>query len=373
MSGPKLLYFVTEDWYFCSHRLPLAKAAQMAGFEVTVLTRVRDHGSMIRDAGLRLIPLEIERSGMNVMRELQTLWRLARIYRQERPDLVHHVAMKPVAYGSLAARLAGVPHVVNALAGMGWLFTSRGNRASAIKGMLRRAFGFLLARGIVLVQNPDDAELLARMGINRSRVRRIAGSGVDLDHFHPVPEAQGVPVVVLPARLLWDKGVGEFVDAARRLRAQGIKARFILAGEPDLANPASIPIEQLAAWVSEGAIECTGWQDDMPDLLARSHIVCLPSYREGLPKSLIEAAAAGRSIVTTDVPGCREVVRDGDDGLLVPAHDSQALSEAIGKLISDPQLRQRMGERSRLRAEAEFGLETIIAQTLAVYREALST
>ena len=373
VSAPRLLLFVTEDWYFCSHRLPLAMAARMVGYEVTVLTRVRDHGSKIRNAGIRLIPFEIQRSGMNPLRELHTLWRLVRVYRRERPDLVHHVAMKPVLYGSLAARLAGIRHVVNALAGLGWLFTSKGTQANAIQRLLRRASRFLLARGFILVQNPDDAELISQMGIDRSRIRRIAGSGVNLDHFHPVPEPAGVPVVVLPARLLWDKGVGEFVDAARKLLAKGIKGRFVLAGEPDPANPASVSDEQLAAWVGEGAIEYAGWQDDMPNMLAQSHIVCLPSYREGLPKSLIEAAAAGRPIVSTDVPGCREVVGNGDNGLLVPARDPQALSEALGKLIADPSLRRRMGERGRLRAEAEFGLDAVIAQTLALYREALST
>ena len=373
MSAPRLLFFVTEDWYFCSHRLPLAIAARMAGFEVTVLTRVRDHASKIRDAGIRLIPFEIQRSGMNPLRELHTLWRLVHVYRRERPDLVHHVAMKPVLYGSLAARLAGIRHVVNALAGMGWLFTSKGTHANAIQRLLRRASRFLLARGFILVQNPDDAELISQMGIDQSRIRRIAGSGVNLDHFHPVPEPAGVPVVVLPARLLWDKGVGEFVDATRKLRAQGINARFVLAGEADPANPASISDEQLATWISEGAIEYAGWRDDMPIVLAQSHIVCLPSYREGLPKSLIEAAAAGRPIVSTDVPGCREVVGNGDNGLLVPARDPQALSEALGKLIANPSMRRRMGERGRLRAEAEFGLDAVIAQTLALYREALST
>jgi glycosyltransferase involved in cell wall biosynthesis len=366
----RLVYFVTEDWYFCSHRLPLAVAARAAGFEVTVATRVRHHGEAIRAAGLDLQPFEIARGGMNPLTELATLWRLIRLYRRIRPDIAHHVAMKPVLYGSLAARLAGVPRVVNALAGMGWLFTSAGGAAAMLKALVRAAFRPLLARGIALVQNPDDAALLARLGVPPARIRRIAGSGVDLARFHPAPEPPGTPVVVLPSRLLWDKGVGEFVAAARLLRARGVEARFVLAGDPDAANPASIPSAQITRWVEDGVVEHLGWVDDMPRVFAQAHIVCLPSYREGLPKALIEAAAAGRPIVTTEVPGCREVVEDGVHGLRVPPRDAPALAEALARLIADPALRARLGAAARVRAEAEFGLDAVVAQTLALYREA---
>ena len=195
----RLLYFVTEDWYFCSHRLPLAVAARDAGFDVTVVTRVREHGESIRAAGLSLIPFEIARSGMNPLREIVTLWHLIALYRRVRPDVVHHVAMKPVLYGSLAARLAGVPGVINALAGMGWLFTSAGGGAHLIKRGVRVALRRLLAHGVALVQNPDDAEFLIRLGVPRGNVRCIAGSGVDLARFRPAVEPGGVPVIVLPA------------------------------------------------------------------------------------------------------------------------------------------------------------------------------
>lgn len=367
----KLLYFVTEDWYFCSHRFSLALAAQNAGYDVTVVTRVRNHGETIRQAGFRLEPFEISRSGLNPLHELATLWRLYGVYRRIRPDIVHHVAMKPVLYGSLVARLLDVPAAVNALAGMGWLFTSTGGGARLIKRGVRLTLRRLLAQSIALVQNPDDAELLARLGVIRENIRRIAGSGVDLERFRPLPEPDGVPVVVLPARLLWDKGVGEFVESARILRARGIQARFLLVGDPDVANPTSIPASKLADWVRQGWVEHLGWRRDMPAVFAQAHIVCLPSYREGLPKALIEAAAAGRPIVTTDVPGCREVVTDGVQGLRVPARDADALADALAKLLADPVLRARMGAAARDRAEVEFGLDTVIAQTLALYRGAV--
>lgn len=368
----KLFFFVTEDWYFVSHRLALAVAAKNAGYDVGVATRVREHGEAIRAAGVQLVPFENSRSGLNPLRELLTLVRLIRLWRTERPDIVHHVAMKPVLYGSIAARVAGVPRVINALGGMGWLFTSGSGFASWLKPIVRRALGRLLRSGLVLVQNPDDARFLVQLGVPETRVRRIAGAGVDLRQFAPSAEPSGTPVVVLPARLLWAKGVGEFVAAARLLKQRGRSARFVLAGEPDAANPSSVSRNQIAEWISEGVVEHLGWVSDMPALLAQSHIVCLPSfYGEGIPKSLIEAAAAERAIVTTDMPGCREIVRHGENGLLVPPRDAQALAEALGQLIGDPALRRRMGARGRARAEQEFGLDAVIQQTLALYTEAV--
>lgn len=367
---PRLLFLVTEDYYFVSHRLPLALAAQAAGFEVTVVTRVRDAGEAIRRAGIRLIAFENARSGLNPVRELHTLWRLIRLYRRERPDIVHHVAMKPVLYGSLAARCSGRPRVINALAGMGWLFTSASGAGRWLQRLVRLALRRAVMTGIALVQNPDDERLLQELGVPAARIRRIAGAGVDLQLFHATPPRPTTPAVVLPARLLWDKGVGEFVAAARLLRRQGVAARFLLAGPPDPFNPAAISGDQLAAWIRDGDIEYLGRVDDMPALLADCHIVCLPSYREGLPKSLTEAAAAGKAIVTTDVPGCRAVVHDGDNGLLVPPRDAEALAAALRRLIDDPVLRQQMGARGRARAEQEFGQASVIEQTLALYREA---
>jgi len=367
--GPKLLFFVTEDYYFVSHRLPLAAAAKSEGYDVCVVTRVRECGDVIGRAGLRLIAFDNARSSVNPIADLWRLARLILLYRRERPDIVHHVAMKPVLYGSLAARWSGRPEVINAFAGMGWLFTSGKGLARWLKPAVRRALRHAVNRGIALVQNLDDAQLVAALGVPESRIRLVAGSGVDLQRFRPRPVPDGVPVVVMHARLLWDKGVGEYVSAARLLRQRGVAARFLLAGEPDPANPASIPGEQITKWALEGSVEFLGQVEDVPRLLAGSHIVCLPSHREGLPKSLIEAAAAGRAIVTTDVPGCRAVVRDGDNGLLVPVRNPDALADGLERLIASPDLRQAMGARGRARAEREFSLDVVIGQTLALYRE----
>jgi glycosyltransferase involved in cell wall biosynthesis len=364
----KLLYFVTEDWFFVSHRLAVAVAAKEAGYAVSVVTRVRKHGDIIRAAGLMLIPFENSRRSLNPFGELWTLLRLIRVSLRERPDVVHHVAIKPVLYGSIAARIARTPRVINQLAGMGWLVATGGGAARWLRLAVGRALGLMLRSGTVLVENPDDARTLVRMGVPEGRIGRLAGSGVDLQRFLPHPEPDGVPAVLLSARMLWHKGVGEFVAAARLLKERGVRARFLLAGEPDLGNAAAIPREQLDKWVAEGVVEYLGYVADMPRLLASSCIVCMPSYYgEGVPMALVEAAAAARPIVTTDMPGCRDVVRDGDNGLLVPPRNAAVLAEALMRLIQDPKLRREMGSRGHLRAEQEFGAERIIAQTLELY------
>ena len=366
----KLLLFITEDYYVVSHRLPLAVAAQADGYDVTVVTRERHCGDIIRRAGLRMIPFENSRSGLNPLSDLGTLARLGAVYRREQPDIVHHVAMKPVLYGSLAAKVVGRARVVNAIAGMGWLFTAQNDgRARWLQPLVRQALKRLASTGVTIVQNRDDRELLEGLGLDSSRIRLIPGVGVDLNAFRPAPAPSGPPTVVMPTRLLRDKGIVEFVEAARLLRSRGIAARFVIAGEPDPLNPASVSLDDIQAWITEGLIEHPGYVADMPGLLARSHVVCLPSYREGLPKSLTEAAAAGRAIVTTDVPGCRETVRDGYNGFLVPARSVSELAAALERLIVDPVLRNEMGRHSRAVAEQRFDQDAIIRQTLALYHE----
>lgn len=366
----KLLFLVTEDWYFCSHRLPLAIAAKQLGLDVAVATRVRAHGALIEDAGLRLIPFEISRRGMNPLRELPTVFRLAALYRLEKPDLVHHVAMKPVLYGSLAAKLANVKHVVNAIAGLGWLYTSADRSKKIIRALVRGLFKRALKGSAVVVQNPDDMNQLKGMGLEQLHL--IRGAGVDTQSFRPCDVPPDPPCVMLVSRMLWDKGVGEFVAAARLLKQEGIVARFVLVGGFDPGNPAAIPESQLRSWNKEGIVEWWGQRSDMANVLAQAHIACLPSYyREGIPKSLLEAAACGLPIVTTDAPGCREVVEDGVNGLLVPVKDSIALAGTIKKLVLDPDLSRRMGVASRKKAVKEFSQERVIDETLAVYRALL--
>jgi glycosyltransferase involved in cell wall biosynthesis len=367
-TRPKLLFLLTEDWYFVSHRLPLAVAAREAGFDVVVATREGMHGQVIRDAGLKLIPFELSRRGGNPFTEII---RLVSFYRSERPAIVHHVALKPVLYGALAARLAGVPQVVNAVTGLGWLFTSGGLVARVVRPVVRAMLARLLASpgSRTIVQNPDDQALLVRVGVPQDHLHLIRGAGVDTDVFSPVEEPPVPVTVVLAARMLWDKGVGEFVEAAKRLHDEGVSARFVLVGEPDPANPASVPEASLRAWHGRDGIEWWGRREDIPAILNQAHIACLPSYREGLPKSLLEAAACGLPIVTTDTPGCREVVTDGVNGFLVPVNEVDALAVALKKLIIDSRLRRLMGEKSRACVLADFSQARVIEETLVVYRE----
>lgn len=371
----KILFFVSEDWFFCSHFIDRAVAAQQAGYDVGVITRVRTHGDIIRSVGLRLIPLELSRRGKNPFRELGVIRRLVQIYRMERPDIVHQFALKPILYGTIAARLAGVKMIVNAPVGMGYVFSSRQWKARFIRPLVILSYRWLMnpPRSLVVLENPDDERLLIGLRIvNARHARVIRGAGVDLQRFVVSPEPEDAVLVVLAARMLWDKGVGEFVEAARMLRNASVSARFVLVGDTDTANPTAIPESQLLAWQAEGIVEWWGHRDDMPKVLSQAHIICLPSFREGLPKILIEAAASGRAIVATDVPGCREVVRHGENGLLVPARDVLPLAEALKQLILDSSLRQRMGKRGREIAEAEFSVEKVAHETLAVYRSLLA-
>jgi len=368
---PKLLYLITEDWFFCSHFIERAVAARNAGYDVVVATRVKSHGAIILAAGLRLIPINFERRGLNLLNELRTFLSIVHVFRDERPDLIHQIALKPILYGSLAAKLTGVKAIINAPVGMGYIFSSEDARARFLRPLTHLGLRLLLnPRGSrVVFENPDDLEALVSNRTVRSNAAvLIRGAGVDIEKFFPVPEPCGIPIVVLISRMLRDKGVVEFVEAARRLRADGCKAQFWLIGCPDHGNPASIEEEQLISWHKEGAIQYYGHRTDIVDLIAMSHIVCLPSYREGLPKVLLEALASGRPVVTTNVTGCKEVVADGVNGLLVPVRDVTSLMLALRRLIDDPVLRMCFGRAGRERAVSEFSSGTVVSATLSLYQ-----
>lgn len=370
MTPPKLLYLVPEDWFFCSHFLDRARAAKAAGYDVAVMAHVAAHAEVIRGHGIRVLPWSLDRGSLDPGREIRAVAEVIRALRRERPAILHNVALKPVIYGSFAARFANVRAVVNAPVGMGYVFSSQDQRARLLRRPLRAALGRLLRprHGKVIFENSDDMhEVIGFGAISADDAVLIRGAGVDLDAFAPSPEPEGVPVVALTARMLWDKGIGEFVEAARQLKQQGHAARFLLVGPPDPLNRAAIPQATLDAWQAEGAVEYLGYRGDVAAVLRESHIVCLPSYREGLPKSLLEALAAGKPVVTTDVPGCREVVTHGVNGLVVPARTVAPLTDALGRLIADPQLRQSMGAAGRARAEAEFSTRRVETETLAVY------
>ena len=368
----KLLFFVTEDWYFISHRLPIAIAAIKQGYDVTLVTRVSKYGETIRSKGIKLIPLKLSRGGINPVSELGVIFRLISIYRKEKPNIVHHVAVKPVLYGTIAAIFSKVPHVVNALAGLGYIFTSDSLKARILKPFVSLAFRQLLSRrnSRIILQNPDDAKLLCDAKISKAgNVTIIRGSGVDTQTYIMRPEPVGVPVILLASRLLWDKGIGEFIEAATILKKKGVVARFVLAGDVDEQNPSSIPNDKVKDWIEDGLIEWLGHREDMPEVISQSNIVCLPSYREGLPKVLIEAASCGRAIVATDIPGCREIVQDNYNGLLVKPRDPEAIAEALEKLIISPSLRIAMGEKGRKLVEEEFSIQKIVLQTTQLYKE----
>jgi len=372
----RLLFLITEDWYFWSHRLDLARAARAAGFDVTVATRVTDHGERIKAEGFRLIPLSLLRRSRNPFLELHVIAELVRAYRLVRPHLVHHVAMKPILYGSLAAWIAQVPVVLNAFAGLGYAFTEPERRNGVLHRAMRQALKTTvgLSRSTVLFQNEADRDQLVAEGIVPVvRTRIIAGSGVDTTEFLVQPSPPGMPLIVLPSRMLWDKGIGEFVQAARNLKANGVEARFALVGRCDEDNPAAIPKAQLDRWVQEGVIEWWGHREDMAAVYGAATVVVLPSYREGLPKVLLEAAACGRALVSTDVPGCRDIVRHRVNGILVAPKDSAALASTIEELLLDHRLREAMGSRGRELVIAEWSVPEIARQMLNLYHELLKT
>jgi glycosyltransferase involved in cell wall biosynthesis len=367
----KIAFLVTEDWYFVSHRLQLGIAARKAGYEVVVITRCRDYAEAIRSAGLRVLPLEMDRRGLSPLGLTREILQVVRLYLSERPDIVHHVALRPVLVGGVAARLVGIKNLVSVLAGMGFLFTDN-RHDSLISKSLKCILPWLVGPGRAIVQNLEDATLLTKCRVPQDRIRLVPGSGVNTEKYQPQPKESEPPVVMMASRLLLDKGVLEFVEAARHINKSQKLARFVLVGEPDHDNPASVAESQIQQWVQDGAVEAWGHQEKMNEILPQATIFCLPSYREGMPKALLEAMACGVPCITTNAPGCRDAVRHEDNGLLVPIKDAKALAEGIKRLLQNPDERLRMGARGRERAEKEFNQEFIIQQTLNVYMEIIS-
>ncbi|MFP6749434.1 MAG: glycosyltransferase family 4 protein [Alphaproteobacteria bacterium] len=371
MSPPRLLFLMNEALFFTTHRLPVALAAQKAGYEVHVAAPHEDGPvAVIEGAGFQYHDLPLKRGGRGLAGELRLLARCFQLIRRIKPDLVHHVAMKPVIFGGLASRLLGVRAVVHAITGMGFLFIRDDVPARVIRTLImplyRYALGHPNAR--VIFQNPDDLGMFLDRRLVRPDITvMINGCGVDMTTFAPAPAPDGPITVMFPARILGDKGVHEFIHAARALKADGAQARFILVGRRDPANPTDVAEAAIRGWEAEGVVEWWGFRTDMPQVLPQAHIVCMPSYREGLPRGLIEAAACGLPIVTADVPGCREVVRHGESGFLVPARDGPATAAAIGKLLNDAGLRRSMGRAARQLALDEFTVEAFVADTLATY------
>jgi glycosyltransferase involved in cell wall biosynthesis len=375
VAPPKLLFLVTEDWYFCSHRLPVARAARDAGFTVLVATRVREHGAAILAEGFALRPIAWKRRRDGFFGHLRALGEIVRLYRSERPDILYHVALKPVLFGGLAARIAfrrdDAPVLVSAIMGLGIGFgaTAARWRKVVLGWALKRAVG----RGYVITQNSEDRLVLLRLGLDMTRMSVIPGSGVDTEHFVPLPEPGGPGIAAaLVGRMLKSKGVVDAVAAVRRLRAEGLAVELFLAGAPDPDSRDSLSEAELTELAREPGIEWLGHVGDVRDVWARAAIALLPSsYGEGLPKSLLEAAACGRPIVASDIPGCREAFDPGTTGLVVPVHDVAALAHAIAALAGDPALRRQMGEAGRALAVSAFAEGMIARETMTIYRAAL--
>ena len=376
MSGEarrKLIFLVTEDWYFWSHRLPMARAAQQAGFDVAVAARVVAHGERIKAAGFRLHPLRWRREELGLWPNLAAVLEIYRLYRRERPFLVHHVAHKAVVLGGVAALLARVPRVVSFIAGVGYMGTSQSRHARLFGAVARALWPPLLLRANcrVIVQNDEDSAAIAALRPSAAaRIVVIRGSGVDLDHFSPLPEPPAPPVTAAyVGRMIAIKGVATLVEAQQRLWREGVALRLLLVGAPDPANPTSFDAPQLQAWDRLPGVSWCGHRDDVREIWAAAHIAVLASFGgEGVPKTLLEAAAIGRAMVATDVPGTRDIARQGVNAILVPPGDPAVLAAALKQLADETEHRHDFAQASHALVAAQFSEAAVITATVALYR-----
>lgn len=375
LATKKIVYLVNVDWFFISHRLPLARAARDAGAEVIVAAGDTGKGASLEKEGVRFVPLPFSRQGTSIFQELSTVHSVFSFLKRTKPDLLHTVSIKPVLYGSLLSRFFNAWPVVNAISGLGYVF-SKEKKASLLRRAVSRFYKTALGNpnSITIFQNPSDREILLNSAlIRKEQTTLIRGSGVDCSKFIPSPFPEN-PVVMLPARMLWDKGVGEFVQAAEILHPKFPNTRFVLVGPADDENPSAINRETIAEWTaSRPYLEWWGAKEpcEMPDVLAKTTIVALPSYHEGLPKALLEAAACGRPIVTTDIPGCREIVNHGINGLLVPVGNADALSRAVCLLLESHAKIGSMGQKGRDIVCSDFTEEGVVLKTFDVYKTLL--
>lgn len=372
----KILFVVNVDWFFISHRLPIALEGIKRGYNIYLATSDTGQRNKIEHYGIHFINIDFERSTKNPFNETGIIFKLVKIYRKYNFHIIHHVTIKPAIYGSIAARLSkNKPNVINAISGLGYNFT--GNRKSIFQNIILKLmrYGFEYSKSNFIFQNPDDLSFYSKLGfLNANNFALIKGAGVDQDEFpFTEPLKKDVLQVLLSARMLFDKGIKEFCEAAKILEKQWKgKAQFILCGDIDLHNPAGATQEEIKKLLENDYIIWLGHQKNIKNILTQSDIVCLPSYREGLPKALIEAMAIGRPIISTDVPGCRECVEEGINGFLVPSQDSNALAIAIDSLLKNKDLRIQMGAASRIKMENELSIKKVISQTFSFYEEVLT-
>ena len=371
----RLLFVVTEDWYFISHRLYMAISAVRLGYKVALLCKVSTHKELIEGHGIEVISWSLKRNSMNIISEIKAYKEVTSAIHYFQPDIVHSVALKPMLYNALQFNRKYTYSNVYALGGLGFIFSSKKHKASILRFILVSILRVALKRrnARIILQNSDDLNLLLKLKIiDRDKTCLIKGVGVDTELFKPFKNEPKVPTVMLPARILWDKGISDFIQVARTIKLHLPETRFVLVGSPDKHNPESVPAVKLKQWVSEGIIECWGHNEEMHNIYKLATIVCFPSYREGLPKSLLEAASCAVPIVSYDVPGSREIVIDRLNGLLVPLKNTAELNNAIKILLSDHLLRESYGKSGRELVINEFSQEKIAVETSAVWKEVLN-
>ena len=365
----KILLFANTDWYLYNFRLSLAKDLRDLGHEVILLSPPGNFQKLLQENGFQLISFPFSRQGINPFFEIWTLRQLILIYHKVQPDIIHHFTIKPVIYGSLAAHFLHIRGIINSITGLGHLFIDPSPITRLLRIVAKWLYRISLRDTQVIFENPEDRDIFIQNHLLKAEHSHlIMGTGVDVEKFRPVNKNNDIPVVLFSSRMLATKGVLEYMEAVRILKQKGFEARFALAGTTDLGNPASVTDRQIASWNQSGLVEWWGWREDMPNTLAQTDIFCLPSYREGVPNALIEACACGLPIVTTDVPGCRDVVTHGLNGLLVPVRNASALADALGTLLADPNLCHSMGTAGREIAMNKFSLTKVNAETLGVYK-----
>lgn len=360
---------VNTDWGFLAYRLPIALEAKRLGWQVFVATPDTGDAHLIKKAGLNHITLDMSRKGFNPFEEIITIYEFWKLYRNLSPQIVHHVTVKPIIYGSIVAAFLNRSYIVNAISGLGYVFTSlpKNNMVRFITTFLYQ-IALNKPKSKTIFQNPDDLNPFIQEGmVEKSKTRLILGSGVNCSVFSPAEATSTEKMVMLPSRMLFDKGIYEFVAAVSILKSDFPDVRFVLVGRADDGNPALIPTKQLRAWEMSGLIEWWGYKRNMHEVLNMASIVVLPSYREGLPKVLLEAAACNKPIITTNVPGCKEIVRHEVNGLLIPARDEVALAEAIRRLLENPGFAAELGLKGREIVQKEFSEELVVEKTFEVY------
>lgn len=376
-SKDKILLVANTGWYLYNFRLPLARRLREEGLEVVLVCPDDSYVERLSAEGFRVKLLErLSRRGMNPFLELVALFELMRLYWAERPRAVHHFTIKCVLYGTIAAKLSGVRSVVNAVTGLGHIFLGKRAVTRAVRPLVRFLYRKILhaRRGHVVFQNPDDLEAFIEAGlVAPEKTVIIRSSGVCLQKFAPRPgqpgeDASNFPNVLFVGRLIKEKGVHDYVQAAKIVK-RDVEVCFQMAGAPDPGNPSSISSETVDLWRAEGAVDVLGHVDSIADVMALADVVVLPSFREGTPRTLLEAAAMGKPIVATDVPGCREVVQDGFNGFLVPLQDPESLASAIKKILANPELAHQMGKNGHHLVASEFSVEAVVQETINVYQK----